>query len=76
MGYNQYRVGRGFKDIQSEDEDRGKFFRDLKDILRTNKIMNKKQENMVALVLLAYVIGFLVGEKSGRAYSGKMGGKK
>jgi len=50
-------------------------FRDLKDILKINKIMNKKQENMekmVALVLLAYVIGFLVGEEiRDRAYSGK-----
>ena len=25
MGYNKYRTGRGFKDIQSEDEDRGEF---------------------------------------------------
>ena len=49
-------------------------FRDLKDILRINKIMNKKQENMekmIALLLLAYVIGFLVGEEiRDRAYSG------
>jgi hypothetical protein len=41
-------------------------FRDLKNLLDLDKIMNKKQANMekmVALVLLAYAIGFLIGEK-------------
>jgi len=37
--------------------------------------MNKKRENMekmIVLLLLAYVIGFLVGEETrDRAYSGK-----
>jgi hypothetical protein len=40
-------------------------FRDLKNLLNLGKIMNKKQvnmEKMVALVVLAYVIGFLIGE--------------
>jgi len=57
-------------------------FRDLKGLLNIEKIMNKKQENMekmVALVLLAYCIGFLLGEhirdviydgKKWRRYSG------
>ncbi len=40
-------------------------FRDLKNLLDLEKIMNKKRinmEKMVALVLLAYAIGFLIGE--------------
>ena len=40
-------------------------FRDLKSLLNLNKIMNKKRTNMekmVALILLAYAIGLLVGE--------------
>ena len=49
-------------------------FRDLKDILGMGKIMNKKQENMekmIALLFLAYVIGYLVGEEvRDRAYKG------
>jgi len=41
-------------------------FRDMKNLLNLDKIMNKKQinmEKMVALVVLAYVIGFLIGEE-------------
>jgi hypothetical protein len=41
-------------------------FRDMKNLLNLDKIMNKKQDNMekmVALVVLAYVIGFLIGEQ-------------
>ena len=41
-------------------------FRDLKNLLNLDKIMNKKQinmEKMVALVVLAYIIGFLIGEE-------------
>jgi len=49
-------------------------FRDLKSLLNLDKIMNKKQvnmEKMVALVALAYTIGFLVGEQiRDRAYGG------
>ena len=40
-------------------------FRDLKSLLHLDKIMNKTQENMekmVALMLIAYAIGLLVGE--------------
>ena len=42
-----------------------KSFRDLKSLLCLDKLMNKKQvymERMVALVLIAYSIGLLVGE--------------
>ena len=38
----------------------------MKSLLNLDKIMNKKQvnmEKMVALVALAYIIGFLVGEQ-------------
>ena len=41
-------------------------FRDMKNLLNLDKIMNKKQvnmEKMVALVALAYIIGFLLGEQ-------------
>lgn len=41
-------------------------FRDMKNLLNLDKIMNKKQvnmEKMVALVCLAYIIGFLIGEQ-------------
>jgi hypothetical protein len=41
-------------------------FRDMKSLLNLDKIMNKKQvnlEKMVALVALAYIIGFLLGEQ-------------
>lgn len=41
-------------------------FKDLKSLLSLGKVMNKKQENMekmVAMVLLAYVLGLLVGEE-------------
>ena len=41
-------------------------FRDLKSLLNLDKIMNKKRSNMekmVALVLLAYAIGLLIGEE-------------
>jgi len=40
-------------------------FRDLRSLLNLDRIMNKKRENMekmVALVLLAYSIGLLIGE--------------
>jgi hypothetical protein len=40
-------------------------FRDLKSLLRLDKVMNKKQEyleKMIALVMLAYSIGVLTGE--------------
>jgi uncharacterized membrane protein YwzB len=40
-------------------------FRDLKSLLHLDKIVNKTQSNMekmVALVLIAYAIGLLVGE--------------
>ena len=50
-------------------------FRDLKSQLSLDKIMNKKQENMekmIALVLLTYSIGFLLGEGiRDRMYEGK-----
>jgi hypothetical protein len=49
-------------------------FRDLKGLLNLDKIMNKKRgnmEKMVALVLLAYAIGLLIGEElRNQAYSG------
>lgn len=41
-------------------------FRDLKSLLNLDKLMNKSQalmEQMVALVLLAFVVGFLFGEE-------------
>jgi len=48
-------------------------FRHLKSLLDLDKIMNKKQvnmEKMVALVLLAYSIGLLIGEQiRSRVYS-------
>ena len=40
-------------------------FRDMKNLLNVDKIMNKKQENMekmVSMVLLSYSIGLLIGE--------------
>jgi hypothetical protein len=40
-------------------------FRDLKSLLSIEKIMNKKQTNlekMIAMVLISYTIGYLVGE--------------
>ena len=40
-------------------------FRDMKDLLNINKIMNQKQENMekmLSMVLLSYSIGLLIGE--------------
>jgi hypothetical protein len=40
-------------------------FKDLKSLLNLEKLMNKGQEKlekMIALVLLAYAIGLLVGE--------------
>jgi hypothetical protein len=40
-------------------------FKDLKSLLSLEKVMNKKQENLervIALVLIAYAIGFMVGE--------------
>ncbi len=49
-------------------------FRDMKNLLNLDKIMNKKQinmEKMVALVALAYIIGFLMGEQvRDQAYGG------
>jgi hypothetical protein len=52
-------------------------FRDLKSLLGLEKIMNKKQENlekMIALLLLAYGIGLLVGEGiREEVYRGKKG---
>ncbi|MHC4753243.1 MAG: transposase [Planctomycetota bacterium] len=49
-------------------------FRDMKSLLNLDKIMNKKQvnmEKMVALVALAYIIGFLIGEQiRDQAYAG------
>jgi len=41
-------------------------FRDMKNLLNLDKIMNKKQDNMekmAALLVLAYAIGFLIGEQ-------------
>ena len=50
-------------------------FRDLKSLLDLDKIMNKKRvnmEKMVALVLLSYSIGLLIGEEiRDRVYTGK-----
>ncbi len=50
-------------------------FRDLKSLLGLNKIMNKsreRMEKMVAMVLLAFAIAFLVGEEiRDRIYQGK-----
>jgi len=50
-------------------------FRDMKNLLNLDKIMNKKQvnmEKMMALVLLAYAIGLLIGEEiRDRVYVGK-----
>jgi transposase len=50
-------------------------FRDLKNLLDLEKIMNRKQinmEKMIALVLLAYTIGFLLGEGlRDRMYEGR-----
>jgi len=50
-------------------------FRDLKSLLRLDKIMNKKRENMekvIALVLLAYAIALLIGEElRDRMYQGR-----
>jgi len=37
-------------------------FRDLKRLLNLEKIMSKNMEKVIALVLMAYVIGLLVGE--------------
>jgi hypothetical protein len=52
-------------------------FKDLKSLLSLEKVMNKKRDNlekMVAMVLLAYSIGLLVGEEiRDRVYGG---GKK
>jgi len=51
-------------------------FRDLKNLLGLEKLMNKKREpweKMLALVLLAYGVGLLVGEALRAAWSG---GKK
>ncbi len=57
-------------------------FKDLKSLLHLDKIMNKSQEypeKMIALVMLAYAIGLLIGdkiravayqEKKGKDYSG------
>ena len=50
-------------------------FRDLKNLLNLDKVMNKKQDNMekmVALVLLAYTIGLLIGEQiRDQVYTGR-----
>ncbi len=50
-------------------------FRDLKSLLRLDKIMNKEKENMekvVALVSLAYAIALLIGEElRDRVYQGR-----
>ena len=40
-------------------------FKDLKSLLQLDKIMNKSRENMekmIAMVLVAYAIGLLIGE--------------
>ncbi len=45
-------------------------FRDLKSLLNLDKLMNKSQalmEQMVALVLLAFTVGFVLGEELRRA---------
>jgi hypothetical protein len=53
-------------------------FRDLKNLLHLDRLMNKSRQNMeklVAMVCIAYAIGLLVGEKlRDRAYRGR--GKK
>jgi hypothetical protein len=53
-------------------------FKDLKSLLNLEKVMNKQREQMekmVALVLLAYAIGLLVGEAiRDRMYGGNGGG--
>jgi transposase len=52
-------------------------FKDLKSLLFLDKVMNKKRDNMekmVAMVLLAYSIGLLVGEEIRERMYG--GGKK
>jgi hypothetical protein len=50
-------------------------FRDMKSLLELEKIMNKKQTNldkMIGMVLVAYSIGFLIGEQiRDRVYPGK-----
>jgi len=50
-------------------------FKDLKSLLHLEKVMNKKREKMervVALVLLAYALGLLIGEAlRDRVYGGK-----
>ena len=50
-------------------------FKDLKSHLNMDKLMNKKQKNMekmLAMVLLAYYIGFVIGEEMRRQiYKGK-----
>jgi transposase len=52
-------------------------FKDLKSLLKLDKIMNKKQEyleKMIALVMLAYAIGLLIGERIRETtYRGKKG---
>ena len=50
-------------------------FRDCKDLLHLTKLMNKKQvllEQMIALVLLAYVVGVWVGEAIRDVVYGKL----
>lgn len=53
-------------------------FKDLKSLLNLNKLMNKNRHNlekMIAMVLLAYAVGVLVGEAlRDRTYGGKNGG--
>ncbi len=50
-------------------------FRDLKSLLRLDKVMNKSQEyleKMIDMVMLAYAIGLLIGESiRGTSYKGK-----
>lgn len=51
-------------------------FRDGKDLLRLSKLMNKKQcllEQMIALVLLAYVVGVWLGEAMRDMVYGQLG---
>lgn len=52
-------------------------FKDLKSLLHLDRIMNKSQEyleKMIALVMLAYAIGLLIGERIREtAYGGKRG---
>jgi len=50
-------------------------FRDLKSLLGLDKVMNKKQvymEKMVALLLIAYAVGMMVGEMVRDALYGKV----